>query len=410
MDVFLAIVVLVALALVATSKPFYRLRRSAVWTLLVAGGWPAVAAGIALGPAFGGILSDQALLRSSPVMAIGLGFIGLMIGFQMQIPVLRAVPAPARRVVALDALLTITVFGAVSAIGLWLWSREAVPGWAALLTPLALLVAACAGWSMETRSLRSATGSDNAEGAMTIRLTGALAAIGAVLGFGVVAKLTARGVDGVVQADPGGFIVGLATAIGGALVVGLLGRFAIGRASPSRAELLAVFLGLIAFVAGTAAEMGHSPLFASLLTGAVLANLRASETARLHRFVAEWEHVLAVMVFLLAGVLMDPNPGAVALGLAVVIAFLRVGLKPLALRAAGPSLGPLRIGAARQSPVATALALGVVLLEPSEFNRELLTVVVISGVLSDLLTLGAARWLRGPAPEGDPFAPAEVSP
>lgn len=409
MDVFLAIVVLVALALVATSKPFHRLRRSAVWTLLVAGGWPAVAAGIALGPSFGGILSDQALLRSSPVMAVGLGFIGLMIGYQLQIPVLRAVPAPARRVLLLDGLITVAVFGGVAALGLWWWSRGHSPGWG-LLTPLALLVAACAGWSMETRSLRSATGADIADGAMTLRLTGALAAIGAILGFGIVAKMTARGADGAVHAAPSVFLVGMATAVGGAMVVGVLGRFAIARASPSRAELLAVFLGIIALVAGTAAEMGHSPLFASMLTGAVLANLRASETAMLHRFVAEWEHVLAVMVFLLAGVLMDPAPGGIALGLALTIAVLRVAVKPVALRAAGPSLGPLRIGAARQSPVATALALGVVLLEPSEFNRELLTVVVVTGVVSDLLTLGVARWTSGASTGPSPFEPAEVSP
>lgn len=395
MDVFIAIVVLVTLALIATSRRFFRFRRRPMLTLLVAAGWPGVLVGVVIGPVGAGLITDQALLRSAPILTIGLGSIGLLMGLQARWSILRSVPASVLRVVACDAGITTLTVGLVAVGGLALWTDGASPWWT-LVPPVAAIVAGSFGWAMETRSLRMVTGSGTDAAAALLRVAAALSAMIAIVVYGAAVKIATPGDTGGLGIDPVGFATWLTLTVGGAVVLGLLGRYAIERATGSDGELLAVFLGVIAFVAGTAAELGQSPLLAGLLTGIVIANLHHDQSARFQRFLIKWEHVLAVMVFVLAGVLIAPQVSGWAFGIAGVAAVLRVVVKPLSLRFV-PVVreGGLTLGVMRQSPLALAIALGLVLLGPSAFNRQVLGVVVFAGLFADFIVVALA-WRRSP--------------
>src|SRR5690606_36242201 len=87
---FLTLIVLVALALIATSKRLYRVRRSRPMALLISGGWLSVGAGMLVGPNGLGAIDREMLLSLTPLMMIGLGWIGMMVGLQARREVLRS--------------------------------------------------------------------------------------------------------------------------------------------------------------------------------------------------------------------------------------------------------------------------------------------------------------------------------
>jgi len=125
------------------------------------------------------------------------------------------------------------------------------------------------------------------------------------------------------------------------------------------------------------------------------------------KFIFKAEFTVANIFALLAGILLDPRIGFIGMGIATVIAMLRIFAKPFYARriirlvhndANGgelPFQSALYLGTARQSPILLALAVGMVLLEPSDFNKRLLAIVVLAGLLSELLPI-VAGYLRGP--------------
>jgi hypothetical protein len=143
-----------------------------------------------------------------------------------------------------------------------------------------------------------------------------------------------------------------------------------------------------------------------MITGATLANLRTSgpsdsvaNTAVFGRFILQAEHVVATIFALLAGVLLDPRvllPGAAIVAALVLV---RMLIKPAVFvmvdssnNADGDSTRLLaRTASIRQSPVAVALAVSLVVLASVEDAQRLLTIVVLVGIACDLLATIAVR-------------------
>ena len=151
MEIFLAIVGLFIAGLVGTSRSAYRFRRSRVMTALVGGGWLSVLAGVLVGPEVTGLITRETLYNSIPLLAIGLGWIGFIVGFQVRLGLLRQIQRRAYATVALDAATSILIFGLIGVLGLRYWAGEITP--AESWPPLALIVAASIGWKMEPRSV-----------------------------------------------------------------------------------------------------------------------------------------------------------------------------------------------------------------------------------------------------------------
>ena len=416
MQVFLAILVLISLALLTSSPRFYRLRRSRVGTSLFSDGWLAVGVGAMLGPSGFGLVQTESVLSATPLIVVGLGWIGVMVGLQARRRLLGSLPASVWRVFFADAALSVLVFGVGAWLALGWWTASDEVG--VLVLPACALMACAVGWSMETRSLRAVDTPETARLALLVRAGGGLGAILAIGLMGVGSTLYAPTTVG--GDAPGALTVATRSVVALLLALGLgvLGRDAIRLAGRNRPELLVVFLGLVALAAGVAADLAISPLFAAMLTGVVIANLATGDTLPFERFILKAEHTVAVLFALLAGVLLDPAIGAKGLALAFAVGAARLVCKPVVFRASAragndddaralPARSPLYTGPARQAPLAVAIGVAFVLAEPSDFSRRLLAVIVVGGIVSALLpvTIGAItpnglRRLEG-APTGE---------
>ncbi|MCA9311009.1 MAG: hypothetical protein KDA21_07375 [Phycisphaerales bacterium] len=390
LEIFIAILVCVALGLAWTSRPAYRLRRRRTVAAFVSGGWVSVFVGITLGPSGFGFISREAVLESVPLIAAALGAVGFMIGFQMRGSVLRTIPASFYRAAAADILLTAALVGGIGLLGLRIW----VPGASAaeLWLPMAFLIAASFGWSMETRSLGS-TASPHL--GLWVRVTGALLGIAALVCFGMASKAVERDAFGILHFSTDRALLKVLHTVVLALAIGFLGRFMIGLASDRAGHQFAVFLGLIAFTAGSAKQLDTSPLFSSLLAGAVMANLKAPGLRTFESFIARGEHVMGVFFGVLVGILLRVDLGLAPVMLGVAIFAVRTIVKPGVVRAESPDLHELSVpeqaacrmrlaGAViRQSPIMLALGVSLILIEPSAFHKQLVSVVVLTGILCE---------------------------
>lgn len=399
MSLFLSAVALFTLALLATSKRFYRVRRSRIGAGAVAGGWVAVSVGILLGPFASAAISPDAVLRATPLLSVGLGWIGLMIGLQARRDILTRLPRVVWRLSLADVVVSSVATGALAwlAIASFRGSVSETPPLA-----VALFAAAAIGWSMETRSLGLDASAESQRHAVLLRASGGLSAILAVAYFGVVATLLPPG-------DAPGRGIGsrvgaLALACAIAPLLAILARESMRLAGRHRAETLVVFLGVVALAAGISGSLGVTPLLPAMITGATLANLRShhasADTAVFGRFILQAEHVVATLFALLAGVLLDPRLSLASLAIAGVVLLARVLTKPalyatLATEtpsdADAPSHAAARRAPMRQSPVAMALAVSVFMLAPDPSSQRLLAMVVLVGVGSELLATIAIR-------------------
>ncbi len=407
MRTFLAILLVVVLALVASSAAGFRMRRSRWTAALFGGGWVAIGVGAAIGPRGLGAVTLETIRSATPLVVLGLGWIGLMIGLQAERRVLAGLPRPVVRVSAVDAAATFVVFGLAGWFGVRAWvgaeSAEA-------LTLAALVACASLGWAMETRSLASGDEDAERERALIVRGGGGLASIVTLTAFGVLYSFTLPSSGAAMSGGAlGASRLVIAVALG--LAAGLIGRYALREALGSRGAQLAVVLGLVAMVAGLAFEMDLSALFVACATGAVMANLAGKELRSFERVILKAEHAVAAIFAILAGALLDPAIGWGGLGLAAVIAGLRLLVKPVSLRVSGVTreAGGLSWAVVRQSPLAVALAVSVAVGTGSDAAAGLLTVVVVAGLLAEL-TPFAAAWAMRRDPMGTELATENASP
>ncbi len=360
--------------------------------VLVSGGWLAVGVGVLLGPHATGVVSAEGLVgRIDPILQAALGWVGLMVGLQARGEVLRRLPGGVRRLWALDSAVSVVLFGGVALAGLWLWAEPA--SMASVLGMAAVIACGSVGWSMETRSLKSAA-EDPAEGSieLLVRGAGSLGALSGTLLLGVVWALVRRGDDGTLGIDLLDGVLRLGSCVVASVALAYVGRLGIKLASKQPDQQLVVFLGLVAMTAGLSAQMGLPALFGATLTGVVLANLASTDVRRIERFILRAEHVVATLVSLLAGAWLGLDLPMTALALVLAIAIARLVVKPWLLRMVvgeqtGSRLRGLAIGPVRQGPIAVALAVSAVLLEPSALASRVLGVVVLAGLASDAIPL-----------------------
>ncbi len=391
MQIFLAILVCTALGLVWTSRRAYRLRRQRTIAGFVSGGWVSVFFGIALGPSGLGLVSRESVLQSVPLIAAALGAVGFMVGFQLRVSVLRTIPGEFYRAAVADVLLTAALVGGIALVGLRVWVPEATAS--ELWLPMAFLIAASFGWSMETRSLGTQA---SPHLGLWVRVTGALLGIAAIVCFGLASKSVERDALGVLHFSWDRALLKALHTVALALAIGFMGRFMIGLTRDRAGQQFAVFLGLIAFTAGSAKQLDISPLFSSLLAGVVIANLKAPGLRAFESFVARGEHVMGAFFGVLAGILLKVEPAMAPLMLGVAIFAARGLVKPAVVRIDPPDLHELtplgvatcrmRLAGAviRQSPIMLALGVSLILIEPSLFHKQLVAVMVLTGVLCEL--------------------------
>jgi len=391
--------VLVVAGLLATARPAYRIRRSRPVAALVSGGWISVLTGVLLGPAGFGVIQRAPIYQSIPLLALGLGWIGFMVGLQLRFSLLKKLPPVVYRAALADALLTLTLGSAFALAAFAIWIPE--PAAASLALPLAFVVAASLGWSLESRSLGA--GFDERL-VLLLRASGALLGVLAVVLFGFASMLVERDPAGTLHFTPGRAGLKMIHTLALALAIGFIGRAMLRLAGSSPGHQLAVFLGLVAFTAGSAEQLDASPLFAAALAGAVVANIDTAGFRQFETFINKTEHIVAILFGILAGLLLEPTLALPALALAGALILFRPLLKPplfrrvaLASRDRSPAGAPLPerstiyTAAGRQSPLMLALGVSLVLIEPSIFHKQLLALMVVVGVAAEVVPAFASR-------------------
>ncbi len=390
MKVIVGILLLVALAYLATSPQFLKMRRSTIVGVLVSGGWMGVIAGLAIGPGGLGILSADLVINTSPLLTVGLGWIGLMVGLQLRRDILKQLPPALLKLTTVDAAGSVLVFGGIAFLSLPLWFEHVSA--VTMLPAVALLAAAAIGWTAETRTLRL---SSDPTSPQTLLLRGAasLASPIAILIFSIGVSMV-QGFDApTAEISPLAPLFRMTALILIAIVLGILARFGLRRAEGNRSEFLAIFLGVVAIITGAASELDMSPLVSAMLAGIVIANLAGRELRRFERFILEAEHAVATLYWIVAGVLIDLRIGVIAAGIAVAMVAARVIVKPLLVTAGtkadtrGDAVSLFRLTPIRQSPMALMLGVALVIAVPSDLNHRLLTVIAMVGILSDVVAL-----------------------
>jgi hypothetical protein len=345
--------------------------------------------GFLLGPSGLALLTAQATEQLSPLLALGLGWVGFHFGLQLDRRSLAHFPLSWHALAAGQAILSFGLFLGggwllVSAVGV----GDRVGG---------LLLLGAAATAAVTTPAGIALVSTNFMVRGKVRdlllFVGSLDALVGILALQVTYSFyrPVPGADPTLLPEPD--LVAVAAGLG--LVLGILFLWLV-RRRPAGEELVLYLLGMCAFAAGAALQWGLSPLFVSVLMGAVVAN-GGPGRQRVFRVLQRWEKPVYLTFLLLAGALLSTPTPAVIL-MSVAYALLRAGAKTAAA-AALVSVLPLGfavprrlgLGLVPQGGISLAMAAGGVLLysdlRVGTFSAEadLFTVIVLGVTLSELV-------------------------
>ncbi|KFE70026.1 hypothetical protein [Hyalangium minutum] len=391
MQALLVFLAIAALSLLASSRILLDPSRLPGVAQLAASGLTFLVFGILLGPGLVGVLSPVDLQGLLPVVSLGLGTAGVILGLNLEPRLLRRLPRPVF-FAALAHSGVAFLFVAVPLSGAMLVTTRlpfaAVVGGAALLGAAASLSSGHfavmgyrSGRMERSRGLAVAllTMLDDGVGLMVL-------ALALVLGAGA---SVAEGVG----------LVALALLLGvmcGALIAFLT------YALKDVAELTAVMLGGVALVGGAAAYLRVSALLAGVACGATLALVGGRAVEQVARALGRFERPTYLMMVFLAGCFVQARdvdawvllPGYVALR------FLgKVWGGSLAQRFAANTLDlPSQLGFAliAQGGLALCLVVQYLLLVPGPLSQHIFDVVALGAVVNEVLASRAFRQVLDP--------------
>ena len=365
--------------------------------------------GFLIGPAGLGVVTEQATGQLLPFLALGLGWVGFQFGLQLDRENLRRFAATHHALAIGQAVLAFAVFYAVG------WAVLTVAGLTDRVAHLLLLGAASTASVTAPAGIAMVSSNFLVKGRVRDLLL-FVASIDALVGiFALQATYSLYRPDSVAGESSLlsqlGFFLGVALGVGilcGIVFVWLL------RVRPAAEELVLYLLGICAFAAGAALQWGLSPLFVSMVMGAMVANM-GRHTQRVSAVLRRWEKPVYITFLLLAGALLQ-IPSWWVFPLASAYALLRFASKAVAA-AAMVSLLPfdfevprrLGLGLIPQGGISLAMAVSGVLvysdLQIRGFEAEatLLAVIAIGVMLSELagpfLTIRVLRRAGEISPE-----------
>lgn len=298
MENLFPVLVLIVLALLGARVSFSTEPSHLGPRLLFRTGVPFLAVGYAIGPSAFGLLTPEATAQLSPLLALGLGWVGFQFGLQLDRAALGQFPGRHYVFALGQAVLAFLIFAAVAfgvarVVGLddsiLLLIVLSAAATAAVTTPAGIaMVSASFRVKGNVRNLLLFVGSiDAIVGITALQVTYALYRPSVALsGIGPASQLA---------------FVGLALGVG--LVCGIVFLW-LTRSRPVAEELVLFLLGTCAFAAGVALQWDLSPLFVSGIMGVVVANLSRS-TERIQLLLSRWEKPIYVTFLLLAGALIS---------------------------------------------------------------------------------------------------------
>jgi len=401
MNPLVGALVLILLGLLGAKLSFTTARAPLGPRLIFSAGTHFLFFGFLLGSNGLGLLSRPIIDQLYPFLALGLGWVGLLFGLQLE---RRQIARFGGAYVAIALGQAVIAYTLIFALGALLILTAARPTPPVIATLLATSATACistpAGIALISKTFL-------VQGKVS-RLLFFIASIDAIVGIAALQFAYALYHPGELQAGGLSFPVALWIAI--ALGLGIFFGFLFlwfTRRKPQQDELVLFLLGLVVFAAGTAFYLGLSPLFVTVTVGAVVANFSPLRR-RIYSLLQAWEQPIYVILLVLAGALLDFSTWAIV-PLAIAYLVVRMAAKLaggfLITRALpGASFAPptLGLGLVPQGGISLAMAISITLTYEefrlgSAAGVELLFgTVVIGVVMSELIgPLLTRNLLRG---------------
>jgi Kef-type K+ transport system membrane component KefB len=347
------------------------------------------------------LLGRDLIGQLDPFLALGLGWIGLLFGLQLDRRQLREFPGSYVVIALVQAVVAFLVF---LGLGVGLLSLLRARGFLAGGDVVGTAIVAAAATACISTPAAIALLSDTFQvrGRLT-QLLFFIASLDAVVGIAALQINYAVHSPG--AAVPDGSLTEVLIVLGGATALGLvLGVLflLLSRPRPQREELFLFLLGLVVFGAGAALYASLSPLFVCAVAGVVIANVSPIRS-RVYQVLQEWEKTIYVILLMLAGALLDFPTWLIA-----PLALAYVALRVVAKTTAGwiaRAVVPMRIATPRglglglipQGGISIAMAISITLsypalrLGPGTLGGTVFSIVVLGVLGSELLGAITAR-------------------
>ncbi len=418
MDPLVATLFLVLIALLGARFSFSTERVPAGPRLLFRTGTHFLFVGFLLGPPVLELMSREAITQLFPLLGLGLGWVGMLFGLQLDRTTLDQFP---RRFLVAAVFQAALAFLVVLGVGVLV----AVVYGVATRSVLMVVAIAAAIASVSTPGAVAMVSSNFAARGEVRRLLFFIASIDGLVGvlaldlaYALFHDITRPTVDPAL-----GWFWALSSV--GLAVVCAVAFLWLGRLRPNREELVLYLLGVTALSAGAALQLQLSPLFVGIVIGAIVINV-SPDGDRIFEAMRTWEKPIYVVMLLLAGALLR-FPTWWILPIGVAYAGVRLAAKVVAnaavvgvLRLPTDTPRRLGLGLVSQGGISLAMVLSAVLtLESAGLEllgvstvELLFAVVVIGVVLSELVgpflvagVLARACELRAPSGKAARHAP-----
>lgn len=367
---------------------------------VIAAGFPFVALGLIVARPEVGILTPDIVERMRPILHFGLGWLGFIIGAQLDIRVLDRVPRGTAYLIVVEALVPFAATAAacgVCAVALGLGDLREPYFWRDLI------LLGAAGAMTAPRRFRGFANRGWREGRGVDALLGQLDEIVGVVGLLFVAAYF--------RPDLGGWqIPGTAwvfVTIGLGVVVGVL-IFAMVRVPVSSGEFLAVVVGSVAFGSGLAGYLFLSPIVVCFIAGALVTNFPNEQRDDIFRILNHLERPIHLLFLIVAGAtwsVAEMAPWAIV----PVFVVARVAGKWIGVTAAHATVGGAmpagytadRVLVSPLSPLSIALVLSLHGSAGGRASDWIVTIVIAGAILTEV----AVQFTSPPVPLAKPGAP-----
>jgi Kef-type K+ transport system membrane component KefB len=291
--VIAGLIVLMVLAYLGGHRRVVRFQERLGIGGVITAGFPFVALGALASQPDIGILNTDVLGRLRPVMHFGLGWLGFIIGAQLDIRVLDRVPKGTAYLIMVEALgpFAITAAGCgivMIAFGMSIqdpatWRDMILLGTAAAMTA--------------PRKFRGFANRTWHEGRGVDVLLGQLDEIVGVIGLVFITAYFRQDATGTWQLPDTAWIF---VSLGLGVAIGVL-IFAMIRVPTSNAEFLAVVLGGIAFASGLAGYLRLSPIAICFIAGVLVTNFPNDQRESVFKILHHLERPVHLMFLIVAG-------------------------------------------------------------------------------------------------------------
>lgn len=295
MSPILVVLLLALIALLGARLTFAQRRVPLGPRIFIAIGGPFLFVGFALGPHLTQVLSRETLDQLTPLLALGLGWIGVLFGLQLDRSQLRQFPP---RYLSLAWLQALAAFGILFAIGYLVTNS-----WLSLDVVVVVLAAAATACVSTPAATALISNTYMARGRVT-RLLFYVASLDAAVGIVILGLTHAAYNTGPFGRTTAFWLLERFTS---SVLLGILFGvlfLSLTRIRPKAQELILLLIGLVLFASGTAFYLSLSPLFVCMIAGAVIGNLSPMRR-RVYAALSRWEKPIYVMMLVLAGALLQ---------------------------------------------------------------------------------------------------------